>query len=260
MIKGAAQPSAVYGSLTPSGTGATPLPSAPVVRDAQLVTAESTNMPGRQDAARPAGDAAPSSARPALSRTPETGLPGAGNIPTKQPPSGATPAAETQLSQPATETQAMADSRPPFETSILSRQYSGPAAPLATETLRQIATQIAAPAQQQRAGSVELTLKPVELGHVRLSLNPGEGTIAVAIQADRPETLDLIRRHIDILAQDLREMGYSETSFSFAGGGQRRQADNQPESLAGHAQPETRTIPDPDMPAAIKTDRIDIRL
>ncbi len=39
--------------------------------------------------------------------------------------------------------------------------------------------------------------------------------------ADRPETLELMRRHIDILAQEFRDIGYGSAEFSFGQGGQR---------------------------------------
>ena len=49
---------------------------------------------------------------------------------------------------------------------------------------------------------------------------------------DRPETIDLMRRHIDQLAQDFRDLGFSDLSFSFGhddsaryGGSDARQAD-----------------------------------
>ncbi|RXL51583.1 flagellar hook-length control protein FliK, partial [Citrobacter sp. AAK_AS5] len=44
---------------------------------------------------------------------------------------------------------------------------------------------------------VELTLSPEELGRVRMTLTTQDGTLTLAIQAARPETIDLMRRHID---------------------------------------------------------------
>ncbi len=58
------------------------------------------------------------------------------------------------------------------------------------------------------------------------------GTLTLAIHTDRPETIDLMRRHIDQLAQDFRDLGFSDLSFSFGhddsaryGGSDARQAD-----------------------------------
>lgn len=63
---------------------------------------------------------------------------------------------------------------------------------------------------------VEVTLSPDELGRVRMTLATHDGNLNMAIQADRPETLDLLRRHIDSLAQDFRDMGFDDLNFSFA--------------------------------------------
>lgn len=67
--------------------------------------------------------------------------------------------------------------------------------------------------------AVELTLSPEELGRVRMTLSTQDGVLTLSIQADRPETIDLMRRHIDQLAQDFRDLGYTELSFSFGSGG-----------------------------------------
>ncbi|WP_111734727.1 flagellar hook-length control protein FliK [Roseovarius amoyensis] len=80
---------------------------------------------------------------------------------------------------------------------------------------RAITPQIAAAVQASGDRSVEIVLSPVELGKVRITLSPGEAGMAVNILADRPETLDLLRRHADLLAQDFRELGYGGTEFSF---------------------------------------------
>lgn len=62
---------------------------------------------------------------------------------------------------------------------------------------------------------VEITLSPEELGRVRLTLTTHDGALTMMIQADQPETLDLMRRNIESLAQDFRDLGYQELSFSF---------------------------------------------
>lgn len=62
---------------------------------------------------------------------------------------------------------------------------------------------------------VEITLSPEELGRVRLTLATHDGALTMMVQADRPETLDLLRRNIDSLAQDFRDLGYQDLTFSF---------------------------------------------
>ncbi len=74
-----------------------------------------------------------------------------------------------------------------------------------------------------KEGGVEIRLSPEELGPVRMQLVTGEQGLSVHIQADRPETLDLLRKHIDQLARDLASIGYEDASFSF--GDDRHRAD-----------------------------------
>lgn len=64
-------------------------------------------------------------------------------------------------------------------------------------------------------GPVEISLNPEELGKVRLAMRTQDDAITVSVQAERPETLDLMRRNIDSLAREFREMGYAQISFDF---------------------------------------------
>ena len=64
-------------------------------------------------------------------------------------------------------------------------------------------------------GVVELRLQPEELGRLRLAITPGDAGITVQVTAERPETLDLVRRHIDLLASDMRERGFGHLDFTF---------------------------------------------
>lgn len=100
---------------------------------------------------------------------------------------------------------------------------SGPVQPLAslarTDLPQAVAQQIAAAVQARDAGksTIDLRLAPEELGRVRLSLTSHEGVVTVTVVAERPETLDLMRRHVDALARGLLDAGYQEARFSFAG-------------------------------------------
>lgn len=98
------------------------------------------------------------------------------------------------------------------------------------ELPRQIATQLANAMPQAGAGQVEISLNPQELGRVRISLSAQDTGLSVAIMADRGETLDLMRRHIDQLAQEFRDLGYGDVSFSF---GQSGDGQLQKDSQAG---------------------------
>jgi len=83
-----------------------------------------------------------------------------------------------------------------------------------------VVQQIADAARLGPEGQIEVTLSPEELGRVRLTMSPADAGLAVLVQADREETLELLRRHIDILARDLSDQGYGALNFSFGHTGQ----------------------------------------
>ncbi|WP_204112719.1 flagellar hook-length control protein FliK [Shimia biformata] len=102
-----------------------------------------------------------------------------------------------------------------------------PVAPSHAEAARAVAQQIAEVAVQRAGGTVEIRLNPEELGAVRMTLTGGDTHLTVSIVADRGETAELMRRHIDQLAREFRDIGYSNLSFSFEHGpsGQQHAAD-----------------------------------
>lgn len=128
---------------------------------------------------------------------------------------------------------------------------------------RHVAQQIVEALQRGAGGKdrgVDLLLNPAELGRVRISLSPGDAGLTVHIIADRPETLDLMRRHSDMLAQDFQGLGYEATDFAFA------QHDHEGEDQEGDA-PQQHTPhvikaadANSQVTATIITDRVDIRL
>lgn len=62
--------------------------------------------------------------------------------------------------------------------------------------------------------AIEITLQPEELGRLKMVLQPGESSMAVAISVERPETLEIIRRHIEELSAQLKELGYLKLDLS----------------------------------------------
>ena len=97
---------------------------------------------------------------------------------------------------------------------------SQPLAPKRGHLPPQIAAQIADVVRQMPNRPVDIALSPDELGSVRLSVATSEAGIMVHVLAERPETLDLLRRHINQLGQEFRDLGFADISFSFAGGEQ----------------------------------------
>lgn len=94
----------------------------------------------------------------------------------------------------------------------------GPFAPPLAEAPRPAMRAMAETLNRAPDGMVEVTLSPEELGRVRLTLHPGDSGITVSIAAERPETLDLMRRHADLLGSAMRELGYDDVSLDFGAG------------------------------------------
>lgn len=130
---------------------------------------------------------------------------------------------------------------------------------------RAIAQQIAQAAPQEPNKPIELVLSPEELGRVRLTLSPAENGITMSILAERPETLEIMRRNIDALAQDFHEMGYENTSFSFAQSGSNHSSSDQDTTDHKHSPRQQSLAIQIDAPAAqpmriANQDRVDYRI
>lgn len=79
-----------------------------------------------------------------------------------------------------------------------------------------IAHQITAALSKPHDGSIQIRLDPPELGRISLQLTPSDGGMIASVSADRPEVLDLMRRHESLLNSELEDAGYSDLSFEFA--------------------------------------------
>lgn len=116
-----------------------------------------------------------------------------------------------------------------------------PVSHVAHDVLRQIASGVA----NRDSDRIEITLKPEELGTVRLVITGGERP-AIAVYAEHSDTLDLLRRHADILARELRDSGLGGAELTFADNGG---AGNRHASGADHTESFTdneRTAPVPE--------------
>ena len=147
-----------------------------------------------------------------------------------------------------------------------------PSSPASEPALaRHVAAQIAELARRPANGPVELVLSPEELGRVRLVMTMDHGALNVAVAAERAETQDLMRRHIETLAQDLRAVGYRDVSFSFGSGDGAQNRSGPGAERSASAQPgapmrpehEASTSPSPEAAPpdlAATPGRVDIRL
>ena len=100
---------------------------------------------------------------------------------------------------------------------------------------RHIAIQLVEVVRVNPDQPTEIALQPEELGKVRMSLSTGDGVVQIALTAERPETLDLLRRNIDQLAQEFRGMGFRDVGFDFSGGGNNDKNDDQQPLNTGSA-------------------------
>lgn len=89
-----------------------------------------------------------------------------------------------------------------------------------------LATQILPHANAAKTGPIEVLLNPAELGHLRFEIHQKGETVQVVLSAERPETLELLRRNGDQLASEFRNAGFLGASLSFGQWGQ--SSDGQP--------------------------------
>jgi flagellar hook-length control protein FliK len=110
---------------------------------------------------------------------------------------------------------------PEIELAALQPQNSNSApstpsiTPVTHSNAPQVASQIVAAISQSSGTTTEILLNPEELGRVRISLTNGEAGMTVNILAERGETAELMRRNIELLARELRDLGYENPSFTF---------------------------------------------
>jgi hypothetical protein len=143
-----------------------------------------------------------------------------------------------------------------------------PSASVGLQDLPRLAAQLAGTLVHRPDGQTEVALSPEELGHVRLSMQADAkdpDRLVVVLTFERPETLDLFRRHADQLADALRAAGYSGADISFgrsggenAGGGADPDRPTPARQDAALLDPDTRSLHPPSKATA--TGSLDLRL
>ncbi len=92
-------------------------------------------------------------------------------------------------------------------------------APAGTEAARVVAPQIATALTAQTApGRLDLQLDPPELGRIEIVLEIADQGLRATLAAERPATGDLIRRHGEMLLQQLQDAGFADIDLRFADG------------------------------------------
>lgn len=101
-----------------------------------------------------------------------------------------------------------------------------------------IVRQIAEALPRTVDAALEITLHPEELGRLRLTLSHLDGSGVLTVIADRPETLDLVRRHVALLSAEFAAQGFAHLDVSL--GNERGAATERKDAAA--------TRPGPQMP------------
>ena len=145
-----------------------------------------------------------------------------------------------------------------------SRGYLGTLAH-SVQTARHVAGQIHDVMSKAADRPIDIILNPAELGRVRITLSHSDAGMIVSVAAERTETLDLMRRHSDILGQEFHDLGYGGTEFTFDR--ERSAEDGGPHGSARDDEAPPTVSPEPAgspmiaMPTpAVAVDRLDIRL
>lgn len=157
-------------------------------------------------------------------------LPGPGRATDITPDSPAVPA----VAEPAAQA-AMA--RPQPGTPVASTGGAPPPTAPPPPATRQVADAVV----RMEGEVTEITLAPAELGSLRIALSRDAHGLVVTLTAERPEALDLLRRHMDLLRQDLVAQGEAGVRVDVAGAGSgdghgrpRRDADARGAASRGH--------------------------
>ena len=130
------------------------------------------------------------------------------------------------------------------------------AAPVASQITAQL-PQLLTKAEKQ---TVELRLDPPELGRVTIHLTTNDQQITAQVVAERVDTIDLMRRHAELLTATLARAGFSEANLSFQQGhGQNGKAEfEQFQNLTELIESEVSTTQAPTLSG--QDGRLDIRL
>lgn len=87
---------------------------------------------------------------------------------------------------------------------------------LETQMSQRVSAQIVEASKQLSDRPVEISLSPEELGKVKMTLQISDtGSMTVVVAVERPETLELMRRNVDGLIQEFRDLGYEGSRFEF---------------------------------------------
>lgn len=133
---------------------------------------------------------------------------------------------------------------------------SAPTAPVANQITAQL-PQLLTKAEKQ---TIELRLDPPELGRVTIHLTTNDQHVTAQVVAERADTIDLMRRHAELLTATLARAGFSQADLSFQQGqGQNDKAEfEQFQGITGEFESDEPAVAAPTLTG--QDGRLDIRL
>lgn len=99
---------------------------------------------------------------------------------------------------------------------------------LATPTSASLHSQLLIHVPTALQKQVEVLLSPQELGHVKFQIRHSGDTVSIFLSAERPETLDMLRRNGEDLLREFRQAGFAGASLDFGQWSQQQQPQQQP--------------------------------
>jgi len=138
-----------------------------------------------------------------------------------------------------------------------------PSATARAETARAIAGQMAvAISTRPQSGAIEIALNPEELGRVSIVLNGRDDGLHMTIAAERPETLETMRRHLSVLEAEFQNLGLGALSIDLgtSSDAERDEAETEDQTPSRASGPEHIAETDPALSKNGPDGRIDLRL
>lgn len=272
-------PTAAQAAPSPSNDSASPRDVSPpqargisdrvTALERMLDTNDTPTAPKQRDGLVPQHVAAPTARNVAPDSSAAPPLPYGGTGSAPKPDTAAarpdmlTATTETLLSGAANQSVASAQPLPP----IMTLDGTNLAQALRHQVQTLVDLQQAAGADVRRLQATEgdhqtqIELAPAELGRLKLILRSTDVGLSLIVTAERPETLDLVRRHIDGLQRSLQADGVVLDSVDIGTSGGNARAHGQQSHSDGDAPPTSEAATDSSpMPAPTSLDRATGRL
>lgn len=89
---------------------------------------------------------------------------------------------------------------------LIAQPLSAPISvePKISLTMPQVLEVVEVGVQTEMNGEIEIELRPLDLGRMKLTFRQDSQGLSITVDAERPETVDQIKRHIEQLSTDLR--------------------------------------------------------